>query len=76
MPHYNVWIRRDHEERFSAEANKSGLINDLLDAHYSKAPKVTPAASPTEIFNGLTCKAGHPSKDGKHCSNIKCSYYL
>lgn len=26
-------------------------------------------------FNGLTCKDGHPSKDGKYCSNIKCSYF-
>lgn len=23
----------------------------------------------------LTCKDGHPSRDGKYCSNIKCSYF-
>lgn len=30
----------------------------------------------TKDFTGtLTCKDGHPSKDGKYCSNIKCSYF-
>ena len=32
-------------------------------------------ATPAEIFEGRTCKAGHPSKDGKYCMNIKCSYF-
>ena len=22
----------------------------------------------------LTCPAGHPSKDGRHCNNLKCAY--
>lgn len=32
-------------------------------------------ATPTEIFNGLTCRGGHPSKDGKSCMNMKCAYF-
>lgn len=22
----------------------------------------------------LTCPAGHPSRDGRHCNNLKCAY--
>lgn len=70
MPKYNIWVRRDFVERLDAEENKSGLINDLLDKHYNTVVMIDPKEY------SQTCKAGHPSKDGKHCSNLKCAYYL
>lgn len=38
---YNIWIRKEVNEKFSSEALKSELINNLLLAHYkgSDVPK-------------------------------------
>ena len=68
-----------HYAKYSDEDLKS------LRQEISKAKKQFPnavkemeeveQATPAEIFEGRTCKAGHPSKDGKYCMNIKCSYF-
>ena len=33
-----IYINRDVEPKFKSEVNKSGLVNQLLDAHYRNVP--------------------------------------
>ena len=80
MPRVNIYVNNDNYPDFEKEENKSGLINQLLSDHYAGEEKIRSVVQADKVavaaFNDqLTCKAGHPSRDGKSCSNIKCSYF-
>lgn len=40
MPNYTVYISSSNDADFKAEDNKSGLVNELLDSHYSHSRKM------------------------------------
>lgn len=84
----NIYIRKENEAAWE-ESGKSDWINSLLRPQFKGTDKgvlLKPSNDKIafDAFNGantkdftgtLTCKEGHPSKDGKYCSNIKCSYF-
>ena len=88
MPHANVWIRKQDYDKWEKLPNKSEFISNALRGEKLEAVYIEEEPSNDKIafdaFNGantkdfartLTCKDGHPSRDGKYCSNIKCSYF-
>ena len=59
-PKYDIYIRKDLRERFDKEPNKSGLVNELLAAHYSGKPvndtQVEPTATSKETVQEGMCQ--------------------
>lgn len=52
-PKYDIYIRTDLRERFDKEPNKSGLVNELLAAHYSGKPVNDTQVKPTAPFKEI-----------------------
>lgn len=80
---YTLYIRKDINEKFKDEKEKSVLVNILLDRHY----RVTPEAGhlPQQDLETVVkrvfpkaeafCKNGHPIPDGRDkCLGKGCKY--
>lgn len=64
------------EMREETETYKKDYNDKLaIDAFNGKTTIVSGMNTDSPSSGTLTCKYGHPSKNGKSCNNIKCAYF-
>lgn len=88
MPHANIWVRKENEEKWLSVKDKSAWVNSILEEvdkpgleepvkNVSKPKSYANKRPETSRVEIRTCKSGHQTlREDRKCMTKGCKYNI